>query len=250
MGPRVRQDRDVGPRGRLLRLFLAYLGGLILLLAGLWYVQVGSFGKYERFREVQSTRIIGETGIRGRILDRHGEVLAENRPEYGVVLYLEEMRQAFRDEYSRARKRRARTRAELPGLQRLCRYLVASNICHRVGVAVGRNEVLDRERFESHYHQKLYVPFPLLDRLSEPERARFAEQGGRIPGVDLECRFRRHYPLGAFAAHAIGYVLQRQDPVPEGRGMRLSYRQPEYQGSLQCDKWEVVVPELVFEPNS
>ena len=28
------------------------------------------------------------------------------------------------------------------------------------------------------------------------------------------------------------------------------YSEPQYQSRLLCDTWEVVVPELVFEPNS
>ena len=33
---------------------------------------------------------------RGRILDRNGLVLAENRPQYNVVVYLEDLRQSIR----------------------------------------------------------------------------------------------------------------------------------------------------------
>ena len=31
---------------------------------------------------------------------------------------------------------------------------------------------------------------------------------------------------------------------------RREHSEPQYQGRLLCDTWEVVVPELVFEPNS
>jgi cell division protein FtsI/penicillin-binding protein 2 len=54
--------------------------------------------------------------------------------------------------------------------------------------------------------------------LSEEEAARFAVQRPRFPGVDIQARLARQYPLGELGSHAIGYVgavsesdLQRLD---------------------------------------
>ena len=71
------------------------LGGLGLLLAGLWWVQVVSARDYQANLETQSFRTVRIPAVRGRILDRNGIVLAENRPSYNVSLYLEELRHAF-----------------------------------------------------------------------------------------------------------------------------------------------------------
>jgi len=54
-----------------------------------------------------------------------------------------------------------------------------------------------------------YRPFnsiPLKFHLSEKEVARFAVNRHRFPGVDIEARLIRNYPLGKLAVHAIGYV--------------------------------------------
>ena len=64
---------------------LLWLGGfmllsLVLIIVRLWHVQVLSFDKYERYREVQSHRTVRLPAPRGMIFDRQGEVLAENEP--------------------------------------------------------------------------------------------------------------------------------------------------------------------------
>ena len=46
----------------------------------------------------------------------------------------------------------------------------------------------------------------MLFRSTDVEVARFASQKFRFPGVDVRARYFRHYPLGATAAHAIGYI--------------------------------------------
>src|SRR5437588_5792502 len=71
------------------------LAGLGVLLAGLWWVQVVSARDYQAHLETQSFRTVRIPAVRGKILDRNGAVLAENRPVYNVSLYLEELRKSF-----------------------------------------------------------------------------------------------------------------------------------------------------------
>ena len=80
------------PQLRLLAVMLA--GGLFVLLAGLWWVQVVSARKYESHLETQSYRTVRIPAVRGKILDRDGRVLAENRPRYSLSLYLDDVRTA------------------------------------------------------------------------------------------------------------------------------------------------------------
>jgi penicillin-binding protein 2 len=77
------------PQLRLLAVALA--GGLFVLLAGLWWVQVVSARKYENHLETQSYRTVRIPAVRGKILDRDGRVLAENRPRYNLSLYLDDL---------------------------------------------------------------------------------------------------------------------------------------------------------------
>ncbi len=219
----------MGYNGRMRWLAFLFAAGFLILIGGLWYVQVVSFEKYERFREVQSYRTIREPAIRGKIMDRNGRLLADNQANYGIVLYLEELRPLFQKTYKKARAKRAYTRTELGELQLLCRYSVASNIWSQVTALMGCPSPLDRQKFERHYRQKLYVPFPIVRNLTPGQVARFAEKGTHIPGVDLELQSLRHYPMGSLAAHLIGY-LQRADSREAEEEFRFSYYQPDYQG--------------------
>jgi cell division protein FtsI/penicillin-binding protein 2 len=88
------------------------LVGLLVLVAGLWWVQIVSSREYQAHMESQAFRSVRIPAVRGKILDRSGtNALAENRPTYNVSLYLEELRDAFAKEYSQARPRQVITNA-------------------------------------------------------------------------------------------------------------------------------------------
>jgi penicillin-binding protein 2 len=89
------------PQLRLVAMVLA--AGLCILLAGLWWVQVVSAHEYQSHLETQAYRTVRLPAVRGKILDREGRVLAENRPRYNLSLYLEDLRGEFQKEYNRLR---------------------------------------------------------------------------------------------------------------------------------------------------
>ena len=92
---------------------MVVLGGLGVLLAGLWWVQVVSARDYQANLETQSFRTVRIPAVRGKILDRNGVALAENRPTYNVSLYLEELRKSFDAVYlAKAAPRPSRAEAE------------------------------------------------------------------------------------------------------------------------------------------
>ena len=90
---------------------MVVLGGLGVLLAGLWWVQMVSARDYQANLETQSFRTVRIPAVRGKILDRNGVALAENRPTYNVSLYLEELRKPFDAVYAE-KAARARQRAD------------------------------------------------------------------------------------------------------------------------------------------
>jgi len=81
--------------------------GLGILLVGLWWVQIVSAREYQNHLETQSYRTVRIPAVRGKILDRHGRVLAENRPRYNLSLYLGDLRKPFGDTYDQWLLRRA-----------------------------------------------------------------------------------------------------------------------------------------------
>src|SRR3954464_8941653 len=83
----------------------AVIAGLGILVAGLWWVQIVSARDYQAHMETQAFRTVRIPAVRGKILDRNGHVLAENRPTYNISLYLEELRKPFESNYLAAVKR-------------------------------------------------------------------------------------------------------------------------------------------------
>ena len=65
----------------------------------------------------------------------------------------------------------------------------------------------DRKRFRKLLEEsKTFESLPIRTRLSDEEVARFAANRYRFPGVEVQARLFRQYPLGAIASHAIGYI--------------------------------------------
>src|ERR1051325_5948039 len=148
--------------------------GLSVLVAGLWYVQVVCAKRYRADLQEQSLRTVRVPAIRGKILDRNGMALAENRPSYNLDLYLEEFRRYFRFEYTN--RVLPVFRATHPGtraigktdeeLQSAARCRVMSNLMLRVSSLVHEPQTLNARHFTNHYDNLRSLPYPLLRDLS------------------------------------------------------------------------------------
>ncbi len=244
------------PPLRLLAVALA--GGLLILLAGLWWVQVVSARKYESHLETQSYRTVRIPAMRGKILDREGRVLAENRPRYNLGLYLDDLHRQFDAAYSTnialvhasqkeriaAREKRldrsltkaerkdfSLSTAQLKQLREESRFRVAESVVEQVAQRLGQPLTLDPATFKRHYDTRLALPYPLLPNLNETQMARFEEQYPGGLGVDLDLQPVRSYPYGITASHLLGYVL-RDDSSSEGEDAFFSYRLPDYRGQV------------------
>ena len=79
---------------------------------------------------------------------------------------------------------------------------------------------MHRKRFKKLVDEsKKFESIPIRTRLSDQEVARFTVHRYRFPGVDIQARLFRHYPLGTVAAHVIGYIgrinQNEQDAIEE-----------------------------------
>jgi len=196
---------------------LVMAGGMLALLAGLWFVQIVSGKQMQGRLEVQSFRKPPVPAERGRILDRNGQALVENRAQYNVVVYLEELRSQFTNEYySHVLKEYAR---EHPGSGRLpsrvtaplrleADYRVVSNISQRVAEVLRQPTTLTRERFGYFYTNYTFMPLAIATNLNATNVARFAESLYGERGLDLERQPVVNYPHRTTAAHLLGYVVR------------------------------------------
>lgn len=235
--------------------------GLAVLLGGLWWVQVVRSRQFAEDQFNQSYRTVRVPAPRGKIMDRNGVVLAENRPVYSVSLYLGDRswRQSVLAHYKAAKEAARRvgarqrppstmekvlswfgyepslvqlrrlSRDEETALGRAARYTVTSNIVAQLGEVLGQRLTLDATNFHKHYNQSLVLPLPILSGLDAAQVARLHERGLRMPGVDMEIQPMRAYPRGTLAAHVVGYMRKSEESA-EGELAYFDYRLPDYRG--------------------
>ncbi|NIR58203.1 MAG: penicillin-binding protein 2, partial [Gammaproteobacteria bacterium] len=149
--------------------------GLSLLAGRLLFLQVMSHEHFTTLSKENRVKIVALPPARGLIFDRHGRVLAENLPAYRLEITPEQIEDLD---------------ATLAALGELIDVTDA-----------------DRRRFATELKRKRpFQGVPLRLHLSPDEVARFSVNRHRFPGVDIEAHLRRHYPMGALLAHAVGYV--------------------------------------------
>ncbi len=234
----------------------AMAAGMLILLAGLWWVQIVSAREYENHLDTQSSRTVRIPAVRGKILDCEGRVLAESRPRFNLSLYLEDLRGPFDTAYSQLHRQsvafqkqeiaaeekklgRSLTKAErkqfaLSGTQQeqlreRARYEVASAVVSDIGRELDQPLTLNPAKFQRDYMTRLALPYTVIADANPQQVARFEEQDSGVPGADLELQAVRDYPLGATAGHLLGY-LQRDNSSAEGEDAYFSYRLPDYRG--------------------
>lgn len=211
--------------------------GMLILFTGLWWVQIVSAKRYEKNLKNQSFRSVRVPAMRGKILDRNGNSLAENRPRFDVTLYLEDLRDQFHYEYTnnvRPQFLRTHPGVKLRGdiiatIGREARYRVVSNIVSQITTLLNEPRILDPDDFARHYRERPYIPFPILENLTPKQVAIFAENFTGMPGVEMEIQPMRTYPNGTTASHLLGYI-RRHDRPTEEEEIECKYFLPDFIG--------------------
>ena len=205
---------------RLLGLWLAMLALFGALGVRLWRLQVAQGMEYQRKLAKQSLRSVRLPGVRGRILDRNGERLADNRPSYCVSLYLEELRK--------------------PGsVQRTVDNVM--DTLYRLAETMDRPLQLAPGDVRLHLNRRTPLPLVAWRDLDETAVARFAERAAEFPGAELTVEPVRVYPGGVSACHLLGYVGRADlEAAPEAEGggapEKFHYYLPEMAGKSGVEK--------------
>ena len=170
-------------RVRLLLLLMLLVFSLLGL--ALWRVQVVRGSEFQQDLEKQSVRGVRLPGMRGRIFDRHDECLADNRPSYGLAIYLEELRHV--------RSGRS-TQAKL------------QTLVEELSQVLELEPMVDDKAMARHVQRRLPLPLMAWRDLDEAAVARFVERASLVPAVELIPEVARVYPQGQSACHVVGYV--------------------------------------------
>ncbi|PIP81133.1 MAG: penicillin-binding protein 2, partial [Gammaproteobacteria bacterium CG22_combo_CG10-13_8_21_14_all_40_8] len=185
--------------------FLLVFIGLIILVSRAFILQVVNHKNYSTLSDRNRISLIAEAPVRGIIYDRNGVILADNRSVYSLVLVPEKVKNM---------------NATLMGLKAL--FHIDKDLI---------DDFRQRLRSTRRFTQKV-----LLNNISEVQRARFAVNKYRFPGVSIESRLVRYYPFAEKMVHFLGYVGRINDREIENLDAK-NYRATLDIGKLGLEKF-------------
>jgi len=148
----------------------------MVLVARFIWLQVIKHEDYATQAEDNRISIVPVAPNRGLILDRNGVVLARNFSAYTLEITPSKINQDL--------------------------DVVIDQLSELVDI-----QPKHRKRFKKLLEDsKSFESLPIRTRLTDAEVARFTVQRFRFPGVDIQARLFRQYPLGETASHVIGYI--------------------------------------------
>ena len=194
---------------RIALLALVFTAGIVFLAMALHGVQVVRSSALSRDQLRQSVRRVQVPGARGKIFDRNGVCLADNRASYCITYYVEELR--------RRGKWYNTIKAVDEDVDRLAAEL---GIPRQLSINVISNHVL----------QSLPMPLLAWRDVGQETLARWAEAVEAFPGVDIYVQPERIYPQGALAAHVLGYVSRDRPKDLQAAEEKVHFYLPEMTG--------------------
>lgn len=171
-------------RFRIAVLGFFFAAGLLVLWGRLYYIQVMGGKKHLEQVSNQSLRRIRIPNRRGKIFSSDGLVLADNRLEFDLVFYPEEMKKSRRRDTVLNMYENARKAAKM----------------------VGRENSVTTKDIQRHINVRPGIPFIVLKNLDIVSAARAFEFCRITPGSDVVPRLVRTYPQKRTACHLIGFT--------------------------------------------
>jgi penicillin-binding protein 2 len=148
---------------------------LLVLVAGLWRLQVVGKENYRALAEANRVRKMPVLASRGRLLDRDGRLIVDNYPSVSCFLVHEQGRDF---------------QADLPLIARGLNMTT-----DQIEAAVKKFGISSK-----------YQPIPLKQDITPDEQEFIEAHRDELPELELINEQRRLYPRDGFAAHMIGYV--------------------------------------------
>jgi penicillin-binding protein 2 len=191
---------------RLAILAVLIVAAFVALFSRLWFLQVLAFEDYQVLAEENKVRFVHSEPPRGRILDRNGNVLVDNRKSLAVTVDRE----------------------------------VVSDIEERRRVFGRLSRLLDMRRkdLREHLDDKRispYKPVPVAFDVNEDEASYIWEHQEKFPGVNIVKLPVRRYPSGEVLAQTLGYVGEIREEQLDSKhfeGADPPYRQGDIVGQM------------------
>src|SRR5260370_508530 len=178
------------PQARLAVASYIIVGMISVLLIGFWKLQVIDADKYSSLAERNRVRYIPVIAPRGRMLDRDGRVLVDNRPSFSVLL--------LRDDPPLVEK-------------------------HLAGISDGLGIPLDdlRDQLNNTKTRPKCQPIIIKPEASVADIAFIESHHTDIPVLEMISVSRRRYLPNGFLAHAVGYVGEVSEQQIEASNGKL-----------------------------
>ena len=210
----MKEFKDTEHELQLFRVRLSVAGLLVFICFGLlmlrfFWLQAIRHNEYQERAESNRISVVPAVPNRGLIIDRNGVILARNFSAYTLEITPSKINRPL--------------------------DVVIDELAKIVDIQPKDRKRLKRLMEES----KTFESLPIRTRLSDEEVARFAVQRYRFPGVDIQARLFRQYPLGQTASHMIGYigrVNKREAERLEQGDDAANYRGTEYLGKEGLEK--------------
>ena len=191
MAGTLTRDRDEAPHQRVRRtiaLIALSTLALLALLARLAYVQLVQGEYFGRLADLNQLRTIPVAAPRGVLFDRHGVVIARNRPSFVVQMVPMQVRDPQQE---------IAALSQMLGIPNdaLWRRLLRQN-----GVTYSD--------FDALANAIPLGPINIAHDLTPAEVGTFSERSERFPGMSVELVPVRDYPHRTLGSHFLGYVGQ------------------------------------------
>jgi penicillin-binding protein 2 len=163
---------------RLRYVAIVFVAAIVLLVGRLWQLQVL---RGDSYYERTISNVVKESylpSVRGKILDRNGVALADNRPAFNIYATPATLTPAVSDELSRL-------------------LTLSDDDLAKI-----------KERIAVGTRHDASAPVLVLEDQGRDRAALVEQARARLPGVEVRHEPYRYYPLGDTSAHLLGYMTQ------------------------------------------
>ena len=181
---------------RLSALGIVAVSLFLVLFMRLWFLQGIDRQEFEAASVSNRLRVIHEEGPRGRIFDRNGKILVDNKTSIVVSLDREPLR-------------------KMEPAGRTALFVDLADTLNGLGVPTKVAGI------ETAFEDKRYLPqeyVPIAEEVDPSIEIYLMERAARFPGIVVERKAIRTYPYGNVAVHLLGYVGEINEKELEAKG--------------------------------
>ena len=176
-------------------IFLSSFFSFLLIFLRLFFLQVINNETYKKMSDQNRIRLIATEPIRGKILDKNGNVLVRSKLNYSLIIKPQ---------------------------------FVSENIWQKYKYSIANLLSLDVEKLDFKYENALKnkkYSINLVNNLSVDQIIKFQENQENFFGIEILRKVKRDYPYKTLGAHALGYtsaITNSEFKILSKKGYRLN----------------------------